>query len=289
MIISHEHKFIFLKTKKTAGTAIEAALSELCGPTCVITPYREESEEDRKGLAPQNYRIEHPLKPKRPLWRRLLGRPERYYHPSVGYYEHMPAHLVRAYVGDEIWRSYFKFAFDRNPWDRQISWYFYKTKTKASQPSFEDFMASRRRAYVDNHEIYLEGGDLAVDFLGRYEDLETDLAKALRLIGVARRLEVPKANVTPNKETRQDYRSYYTPQDRSAGARVVRAGDQALGLRVLTHAHSPTRLGRWPSHPPSTGGLETVWRFSRRPCLPLVGKSARDWRAGGGIGNSMTW
>ena len=33
MIISHEHKFIFLKTKKTAGTAIEAALSELCGPT----------------------------------------------------------------------------------------------------------------------------------------------------------------------------------------------------------------------------------------------------------------
>ena len=26
MIISHEHKFIFLKTKKTAGTAIEAAL-----------------------------------------------------------------------------------------------------------------------------------------------------------------------------------------------------------------------------------------------------------------------
>src|SRR4029078_3843048 len=65
MIISHEHKFIFLKTKKTAGNAIEAALSELCGPDCVITPYREESEEDRKGRPPQNYRIEHPLKPKR--------------------------------------------------------------------------------------------------------------------------------------------------------------------------------------------------------------------------------
>jgi hypothetical protein len=37
MIISHERKFIFLKTKKTAGTAIEAALSELCGPLDVIT------------------------------------------------------------------------------------------------------------------------------------------------------------------------------------------------------------------------------------------------------------
>ena len=180
MIISHEHKFIFLKTKKTAGTAIEAALSELCGPDCVITPYREESEGDRKGRPPQNYRIEHPLKPKRPLWRRLLGRPERYYHPSVGFYEHMPASLVHAYVGDEVWRSYFKFAFDRNPWDRQISWYFYKTKSKASPPSFESFMASRRRAYVDNHEIYMEGGALAVDFLGRYESLDADLARALR-------------------------------------------------------------------------------------------------------------
>lgn len=212
MIISHEHKFIFLKTKKTAGTAIEAALSELCGPADVITPYRAESEEDRRGRPPQNYRIEHELKPKRPLWRRLLGRPERYYHRSVGYYEHMPAQLVRAYAGEEAWRSYFKFAFDRNPWDRQISWYFYKTKTKASRPSFERFMQSRRRAYVDNYEIYSEGGALAVDFLGRYESLDDDLAKALQMAGVGKRLEVPKSNVTPNKQARQDYRSYYTPE-----------------------------------------------------------------------------
>jgi hypothetical protein len=211
MIVSHEHRFIFLKTKKTAGTAIEAALSALCGPEDVITPYRAESEEDRQGRPPQNYRIEHPLKPKRPLWRRLLRRPERYYHRSVGFYEHMPAHLVRAYVGDEVWRSYFKFAFDRNPWDRQVSWYFYKTKSKAARPSFERFMASRRRAYVDNHEIYMEDGALAVDFLGRYESLDDDLAKALALAGVGVRLTVPQANVTPDKGERKDYRSYYTP------------------------------------------------------------------------------
>ncbi len=72
-------------------------------------------------------------------------------------------------------------------------------------------MASRRRAYVDNHEIYMEDGALAVDFLGRYESLDDDLAKALALAGVGERLTVPKANVTPDKGERKDYRSYYTP------------------------------------------------------------------------------
>ena len=37
MIVSHEHKFIFLKTKKTAGTSIELALSELCGPALELS------------------------------------------------------------------------------------------------------------------------------------------------------------------------------------------------------------------------------------------------------------
>jgi hypothetical protein len=214
MIISHEHKFIFLKTKKTAGTAIEAALSELCGPRDVITPYREESEADRKGLKPQNYRIDHPLKPKRSLLKRILMRPERYYHPSVGYYEHMPASTVRDYVGGEMWRSYFKFAFDRNPWDRQVSWYLYKTKSRAARPSFERFMGSRRRAYVNNHEIYMFDDALAVDFLGRYESLEEDLNTALAHAGVKQRIAVPKVNVTPNKDEARDYRSYYSPQMR---------------------------------------------------------------------------
>jgi hypothetical protein len=211
MIISHEHKFIFLKTKKTAGTAIEAALSELCGPDDVITPYREESERERQGRAPQNYRIEHPLKPKRTLLRRILMRPERYYHASVGFYEHMPAWRVRAYLGEEVWQSYFKFAFDRNPWDRQVSWYLYKTKSKRARPSFERFMSSRRRAYVDNFQIYTLDGSPAVDFVGRYERLDEDLNKALELAGVGRELSVPRTNVTPNRDREADYREFYTP------------------------------------------------------------------------------
>ncbi|TAE78164.1 MAG: hypothetical protein EAZ84_02360 [Verrucomicrobia bacterium] len=38
MVISHKHRFIFIKTAKTAGTSIEAFLSPHCGPDDVFTP-----------------------------------------------------------------------------------------------------------------------------------------------------------------------------------------------------------------------------------------------------------
>ena len=57
MIVSHKHRFIFLKTKKTAGTSIELALSALCDGDDIITPLAQAEDEPlRRGLAPQNWR-----------------------------------------------------------------------------------------------------------------------------------------------------------------------------------------------------------------------------------------
>ncbi len=211
MILSHAHRFIYIKTYKTASTSIEAALSEICGPDDVITEASEQLRGARKQHA-QNYRLEHPLVPKRPLWKTLLGRPERYYHPSIGYYEHMPAWRVRGYVGEEIWRSYYKFSFERNPWDRQVSWFHYKTKSKMAKPAFDAFNQDKKRAYVGNYDLYSEENKIVLDFVGRYEDLEAGFATVLSAVGLSGRVTLPVTNVSKAKA--QDYRSYYSDESR---------------------------------------------------------------------------
>ena len=227
MILSHEHKFIYIKTYKTGSTSVEAALSAVCGPDDVITEASEQLRGVRQRPA-QNYRIEHPEKPQRPLWKRVLGRPERHYHPSVGFYEHMPAWRVRAYAGEDVWKRYFKFSFERNPWDRQVSWYHYKTKSRsgAAKPSFEAFNADRRRAWVENWDLYTADGDIILDFVGRYESLDSDFQRVLLQIGLAGRVALPRANVSKDRGAYREYygdasrglvADWYTPEIRHFG------------------------------------------------------------------------
>jgi hypothetical protein len=206
MILSHRHRFIYIKTYKTASTSIEAALSAVCGPEDVITPTRPDLMAARPDMRAQNYRLKHPFVPKRPLIKRLLGRPERYYHPSVGYYEHMPAWRVRAYVGEATWASYFKFSFERNPWDRQVSWYFYKSKLKQKGAGFAEFMADRVRAYVENFDLYSQDDRITLDFVGRYESLSEDFAAVLDRLGLAGQAPLPRVNRSGREG---GYREFY--------------------------------------------------------------------------------
>ncbi len=49
-IINHKFKFIFIKTRKTAGTSLEIALSKFCDSEDMITRIKPMDEKIRKEL-----------------------------------------------------------------------------------------------------------------------------------------------------------------------------------------------------------------------------------------------
>ena len=55
MIVSHRHRFIFLKTRKTAGTSIELFLFPHCGAEDIVTPLTRTPLTQRVGHRARNH------------------------------------------------------------------------------------------------------------------------------------------------------------------------------------------------------------------------------------------
>lgn len=182
MIISHRHRFILLKTRKTAGTSVEIALSKFCAEEDVITPVSPNDERLRSSLGyrgPQNTTL--PVGQYSLLdWalRLTVGKVPRYYN-------HIGAAEVRKRVGAERWGRYFKFCFERNPYDKLHSMYRFRYGTGRETCDFPTFVRRRDSSWSDFARISI-GGVVAVDRVYRYEELGEallDLETRLRLPG----------------------------------------------------------------------------------------------------------
>lgn len=179
LIISHKYKFIFIKTNKTAGTSIEIALSKFCGPEDIITPISPEDENIREKLGyrgPQNY---------------------------DGFYNHISAKEIKKNIDSEIWKSYFKFCMERNPWDRFVSFYFYTNRTESRLDINEyvknDCIYKLRKMGYENYTI---DGTVVVDKVCLYEKLERDLQDIANIVRLPEELELPHAKSKYRKDKR---------------------------------------------------------------------------------------
>jgi hypothetical protein len=213
MIISHEHRFIFVKTRKTAGTSLQEALAAACGPGDIVTP----TGIDTGGYQPRNYGG-----PVNPL-AYLLARPRVHslkkiselYRTGQRIFDHMSLEELFALPEAAAWKGYYRFCIERNPYDKMVSRYFWKYRGKAQRPSFEQFL--ERTKDVSDLRLYTLNGAVAVDRVGRYETLAEDVAGICGRIGIA---GVTIGNRNSGTRERSDAASLYTPRAREIVSRM---------------------------------------------------------------------
>lgn len=217
MIVCHKHKFIFIHGHRTGGRSVTAALTKYCGPDDVITAV--------EGIPARN---------------------------AAAFERHDSAARIRRLVGEEAWRTYFKFTFERNPWDKILSHYwdyvgrnttrFYKTTYKklVGRPlPFRTWFALRvwegrlarlgRVRFPRHSHHYTQNGKPIVDFIGRFECREEHLAT------LASRLGLPiDASVWIGSRTRRD-RGPYTNHFDAKMNRIVESVFRE-DLRLLGYA-----------------------------------------------------
>ena len=204
MIISHSHKFIFVKPRKVAGTTIELKLSpylEKGDYATPIEPYEEKLRSVKDGVIVKK------------IQQNKFGLPRRLRDHST---------LQKAYLtlGKSI-RNYFVITACRNPWDRAVSQFFWSYRKqnilkkdfltqKAEFNKFTKFYGPRnwldlfygrkRQRALNSSHLYTIKNEIAVNFVIRYEHLEEDFYKLQKLF------RLPIKNVSQNYITKSSFR-----------------------------------------------------------------------------------
>jgi hypothetical protein len=203
MIISHAHRFIFVKTRKTAGTSIEIALRPLLGPRDVATPVHSDDEAycaANEVSGPQNYR--RSFRDYRLYdWRRFVLDGKR-----QDYRNHLPGPRIRQMVGRDVWDSYYKFCVERDPFDKIVSGYYWSMseRERKSQPvmTLDEFVYSEHAHDYSDWDRYADNPYRPiVDRILRFDHLQPELDEVCARLGLPV-LELPRLKGTQRKDKR---------------------------------------------------------------------------------------
>lgn len=187
MLISYSHSFIFFHVAKVAGISIREALA----------PYAQD---------PPHFRIRRPPPD-------IAGRPNPLYEIWSSTLTHATAQQVQKELPREF-NAYYKFAFVRNPWDWQVSMYHFLRKEMPGfhLKNFHEFLEwviSQEKPFpkgatkLQKMMLVDAQGQIAVDAIGRFENLSSDFQRITARFGI----NVPLAQ--RNASLHNNYQSYY--------------------------------------------------------------------------------
>jgi len=194
-MICHTKKCIFVHIPKTAGSSIEDAI---WGDDLSIRT------------------VEH-------LWMGAV-RPGYNKYQSGGL-QHLLAPQIRQEVGNDIFSSYYKFSFVRNPWAKVVSQFYYlKTRPDLLQmmglhrwSPFRSYLKALEKSHemhvqsMEQHQfIYTQEEGCIVDFVGRFENLHNDFRIVSNRLGMG---DVSLPHARKSKRTKP-YQTFYTARQR---------------------------------------------------------------------------
>lgn len=226
MIISHRHKFVFVKTRKTGGTSTEIALSEHCGPSDVITRIDADDEAERQRLGyrgPQNENI-----PIRGYTARNVAGALRH-RKLRRFVHHTPASTAAKVLGPERWAAYFTFTIERNPFDRAISFYWWDTRELCDRPGIDQWVQAASEETLSNWGTYASESAPIVDRVIRYDDLAEELRSIGERLGLA--WELPsRRSKSVSRSDRRHYSEVLSAGSRARIERVCRREIEEFGM-----------------------------------------------------------
>lgn len=196
-IVSHEHRFVFIKTRKTAGSSIEASLVEHLGPRDWVSTVREVEPLARRPWLTTNTTT-WPI-PRERVVKKLIGRSGLM--PALALKQHSSAAEVRRILGGRRWDAYTKVAVERDPWDRTLSLWRWRSRSRpCSLDEYLDMIETGddrghrqyRPASWSNWPLYAEGDDVIVDQVILYDRVADELLPLLRSLGIEHPGELPR-------------------------------------------------------------------------------------------------
>ena len=223
-IISHKHRFIFLKARKVGGSSILQALGKHCCSSDIVT-------------SPAN----------------LEGLPS-FARNTAEFVPHMDAQRIRNAIDEETWNSYCKITIVRNPWDEVVSRFHFvlhrmsigesKFQMKRSSgllqmlprrfrpkkvplegagdldsPNFDrEFLRELARESGRNNSFFFDkNGKPLADIYMRFENLQSDFESACKKLGLpVEPLPHLKGKIRPKKIP---YQHYYDDKTRDIVAK----------------------------------------------------------------------
>ena len=218
MLISIKNKFIFIHNYKVAGTSIRKTLFPFC-----IKPYFSKKSQKKvlDKLVKRHFLAYYNNESINQVIKAFIDNiPDQLFE---GYLEqitslvppHSNARQIKQIIPNRLYNDYFKFGFVRNPWDWQVSLYFYMLKDKGhyqhklikSFKSFDEFIEWRvfKEKRLQKSFFVDKKGNLIVDFIGRYENLNEDFQKVLQIVGLEKEIMLEHTN----KSNHDNYMSYY--------------------------------------------------------------------------------